>query len=147
MKLSDRPAVSRVVSLFLLSQIFLIHDNKELICAIVELLINCEDSMVAIATGRDVATGEDNITDEEKELRKTSETAAVRLSPHLESIMESLNPNENDYEALFALSLLYAMGKNEGNVSRTTSYLLNHIMDTLLIRCKYRSQRRWNVLE
>ena len=117
LKLSDRPAVSRVVSLFLLSQIFLIHHNKALICAIVELLINCEDNMVAIATGRDVATEGDNITDEEKELRRTSELTAVRLSPHLDSIMESLIPNENDYEALFALSLLYAMGKNKGEIS------------------------------
>ena len=117
MKASDRPAVSRVVSLFLLSQIFLIHHNKPLISAILDLLINSEDSMVAIATGRDVTAAEDNITDEEKELRKTSSesSGAVRLSPHLETIMESLSPNENDYEALFALSLLYAIGKNSGN--------------------------------
>jgi len=150
LKLSDRPVVSRVVSLFLLSQIFLIHDNKELICAIVELLINCEDSMVAIATGRDVATGEDNITDEEKELRKTSETAAVRLSPHLESIMESLNPNENDYEALFALSLLYAMGKNEGasedgtfwNSVEWKSALINQVMSLISSACQMTSKIR-----
>lgn len=123
MKASDRPAVSRVVSLFLLSQIFLIHHNKPLISAILDLLINSEDSMVAIATGRDVTAAEDNITDEEKELRKTSSesSGAVRLSPHLETIMESLSPNENDYEALFALSLLYAIGKNSG-VSEDESF-------------------------
>lgn len=139
MKLSDRPAVSRVVSLFLLSQIFLIHHNKALICAIVELLINSEDSVVAIATGRDVGTQEDNITDEEKELRRTSESNAVRMSPHLESIMESLNPDENDYEALFALSLFYAMGKNKG--TRSIYWLkilcINNIYQSTIYISKY----------
>ena len=103
------------MSLFLLSQVFLIHHNKHLISAILELLINCEDNLVAIATGRDVGI-EDNITDEEKELRKTSSESAVRLTPHLETIMDSLSPTENDYEALFSLSLLYAMGKNKGYI-------------------------------
>lgn len=62
----------------------------------------------------------DNITDEEKELRMSSSSASssahdsYHLTPHVESIISSLNPSENDYEALFALSLLYAIGQNEG---------------------------------
>lgn len=65
---------------------------------------------------------EDNITDEEKELRISSSTLSVnetiKLTPHLETILESLNPSENDYETLFALSLLYAMGENKGKLTR-----------------------------
>ena len=74
-----------------------------------------------MATNPDTSI-EDNITDEEKEMRICSSTTATavvgvesnKLTPHLETIIESLNPSENDYEALFALSLLYAMGENKG---------------------------------
>lgn len=34
--------------------------------------------------------------------------------PYLEAIFNALECNENDYETLFALCLLYAMGHNEG---------------------------------
>ena len=34
--------------------------------------------------------------------------------PYLEAIFHALECTENDYEALFALCLLYAMGHNEG---------------------------------
>lgn len=75
----------------------------------------------ALATTSSVdsqVTIEDNITDEEKELRMSSAIneadSACRLTPHLETILESLNPSENDYEALFGLSLLYALGQNKG---------------------------------
>lgn len=76
---------------------------------------------MTIASNKDSEiTAEDNITDEEKELRISSAFTgqaenACRLTPHLETILESLNPSENDYEALFGLSLLYAMGQNKGN--------------------------------
>lgn len=119
---AERPAVSRVVSLFLLSQIFLIIHHKPLVSTILGLLIKLEENrLLNIATNPNVSI-EDNITDEEKELRICSSTMATvggleslnRLTPHLETIIESLNPSENDYEALFALSLLYAMGENKG---------------------------------
>lgn len=77
---------------------------------------------MAIASSQDgSATVEDNITDEEKELRMSSSSMSPsentsRLTPHLETILDSLNPSENDYEALFGLSLLYAMGQNKGRL-------------------------------
>jgi protein CLEC16A len=113
--------VSRVVSLFLLSQIFLIIHHKPLVVTILRLLINFEESpALAIATVQDSNEAiEDNITDEEKEQRMSSSTAVIssesnNLTSHLETILDSLDPAENDYEALFGLSLLYAMGQNRG---------------------------------
>lgn len=121
MKSGDRPMVSRVVSLFLLSQIFLIIHHKPLVVTILRLLINFEESpALAIATVQDSNEAiEDNITDEEKEQRMSSSTAVIssesnNLTSHLETILDSLDPAENDYEALFGLSLLYAMGQNRG---------------------------------
>lgn len=121
MKSGDRPMVSRVVSLFLLSQIFLIIHHKPLVVTILRLLINFEESpALAIATVQDSNEAiEDNITDEEKEQRMSSSTAVISsesnyLTSHLETILDSLDPAENDYEALFGLSLLYAMGQNRG---------------------------------
>ena len=122
MKSGDRPMVSRVVSLFLLSQIFLIIHHKPLVVTILRLLINFEESTaLAIATVQDSNEAiEDNITDEEKEQRMSSSTAMIssesnNLTSHLETILDSLDPAENDYEALFGLSLLYAMGQNRGD--------------------------------
>ena len=34
--------------------------------------------------------------------------------PYLEAVFHALECTENDYEALFALCLLYAMGHNDG---------------------------------
>lgn len=124
--------VSRVVSLFLLSQIFLIIHHKPLVVTILRLLINFEESQaVAIAAVQqdNAADIEDNITDEEKEQRMSSSTAmnsgeSSNLTSHLETILDSLNPAENDYEALFGLSLLYAMGQNRGEINgkKVTTY-------------------------
>lgn len=121
-KNTDRPTVSRVVSLFLLSQIFLIVHHKSLMHAILRLLINLEENQVmAVASQDEAADNDDNITDEEKELRMTSHSfgssESCRLTPHLETILDSLSPTENDYEALFGLSLLYAIGQNKGTLS------------------------------
>ena len=117
----DRPLVSRVVSLFLLSQIFLIIHHKPLVVTILRLLINFEKYQVVAPAQDNAIDVDDNITDEEKELRMSStgvgSNDSVQLTPHLETILESLNPTENDYEALFGLSLLYAMGQNRGNVT------------------------------
>jgi len=124
MKSGDRPVVSRVVSLFLLSQIFLIIHHKPLVVTILRLLINFEESQaVTVATVQDSAAAiEDNITDEEKEQRMSTSTAvnsseSSNLTSHLETILDSLDPAENDYEALFGLSLLYAMGQNRGKIN------------------------------
>ncbi|EFX79851.1 hypothetical protein DAPPUDRAFT_304370 [Daphnia pulex] len=122
MKSGDRPMVSRVVSLFLLSQIFLIIHHKPLVVTILRILINFEESQAVAITAvlqDNAAAIEDNITDEEKEQRMSSSTAmnsgeSSNLTSHLETILDSLDPAENDYEALFGLSLLYAMGQNRG---------------------------------
>lgn len=119
--MGDRPTVSRVVALFLLSQIFLIVHHKPLVSTILNLLTNFEENRVlhvANSQGNLAAQLEDNITDEEKELRMSSTSAtpseSYKMTPHLETILDSLNPSENDYEALFGLTLLYAMGQNKG---------------------------------
>ena len=131
MKSGDRPMVSRVVSLFLLSQIFLIIHHKPLVVTILRLLINFEESpALAIATVQDSNEAiEDNITDEEKEQRMSSSTAMIssesnNLTSHLETILDSLDPAENDYEALFGLSLLYAMGQNRGEKNHNIMKLM-----------------------
>lgn len=113
--------VSRVVSLFLLSQIFLIIHHKPLVVTILKLLINFEGNQI-MPSGFNHESSvaiEDNITDEEKEQRISSSTAVSsnstsNLTSHLETILDCLDPAENDYEALFGLSLLYAMGQNRG---------------------------------
>ena len=120
-KSGDRPMVSRVVSLFLLSQIFLIIHHKPLVVTILRLLINFKESqaMATVTIQDNTAVIEDNITDEEKEQRMSSSTAVSsgesnNLTSHLETILDSLDTAENDYEALFGLSLLYAIGQNRG---------------------------------
>lgn len=59
-----------------------------------------------------------NITDEEKERLATTPTDASGGSekPFLETIYNALDCGENDYTALFALCLLYAMANNKGNI-------------------------------
>lgn len=58
-----------------------------------------------------------NITDEEKERLATTPTNATPAAidhPFLETIYEALECTENDYAALFALSLLFALSNNSG---------------------------------
>jgi len=83
-----------------------------LVTAIKQLLFTAEEPG-SLTSGRPECN-QDNITDEEKELRLTEPIPAVPLSMHLETILESLNTMENDYEALFALSLFFALGQNKG---------------------------------
>ncbi|XP_043476233.1 protein CLEC16A homolog [Leptopilina heterotoma] len=79
-----------------------------------------------------------NVTDEEKEQRLALETPLVphqvlqnqfqaNLSnkPFLETILNSLCCTENDYAALFALCLLFALANNEGVHSEILSILLS----------------------
>ena len=39
---------------------------------------------------------------------------SLYFRPYLEAVFHALECTENDYEALFALCLLYAMGHNDG---------------------------------
>lgn len=62
-----------------------------------------------------------NVTDEEKEKMATpvpvqTEAAAMAEKPFLEAVLNALDCNENDYAALFAFSLLYAMANNKGTI-------------------------------
>lgn len=60
-----------------------------------------------------------NITDEEKEKLASTPTESSNISdkPFLETVYNALDCTENDYAALFALSLLYALATNKGMVS------------------------------
>ncbi|XP_048519708.1 protein CLEC16A homolog isoform X2 [Dendroctonus ponderosae] len=59
-----------------------------------------------------------NITDEEKEkLAKNPCDSVVTEKPFLETVYSALDCSENDYAALFALCLLYAMANNKGVTS------------------------------
>lgn len=55
-----------------------------------------------------------NATDEEK-LLVTTPTENMCSSPFFEAVMKALDCSENDYTALFSLSLLYALGNNKGS--------------------------------
>lgn len=78
----------------------------------------------------DVLEEHKNITDEEKQRMATTPTDAdVSDRPFLETVYNALDCTENDYAALFALSLLYAMAYNKG----TFFYLaINHSVKTIL---------------
>lgn len=62
-----------------------------------------------------------NITDEEKEkmAKNPSENVATE-KPFLETVFSALDCSENDYAALFALCLLYAMANNQGKLNFCT---------------------------
>lgn len=156
-----RGHVSTVVSLFLLSQVFLILNHSPLVQILTwiilygntdslshhtpeqwldhlqlnneqkkkpevhnvtngEVDLNCSSKFSADESVSSKNSDSDlNITDEEKEklLRldntiNNSQNLANR--PFLESIVNGLQCQENDYTALFALCLLYAIGHNEG---------------------------------
>jgi protein CLEC16A len=56
-----------------------------------------------------------NITDEEKEqILESSITLVKSDRPFLDMILSSLECSENDYLALLALCLLYALANNKG---------------------------------
>ncbi|KAF6201259.1 hypothetical protein GE061_005706 [Apolygus lucorum] len=143
-----KPRVSSVVSLFLLSQIFLITRQEALVNDLANVILKStaanwengsfvaqarpvfgapsrtlEESLETSTSSLGEATSEDvsepvgnlNITDEEKEQRLAQEAQKV----FLEVVVNSLDCDENDYAALFALCLLYAISQNEG---------LDHIM-------------------
>lgn len=63
-----------------------------------------------------------NITDEEKEKLATTPIDYYRITdkPFLETILNALDCLENDYIALFGLSLLYALASNKGNNLKLT---------------------------
>lgn len=153
---SGNGKVSCVVSLFLLSQVFLIISHKPLIRYLAWIILKTEknvfeqgiqklleqyeafkkkietlESEQANQTGIQLEVESNasssgskenlleepkNITDEEKEKLATTPTDSLNISekPFLETVYNSLDCTENDYAALFALSLLYALANNTG---------------------------------
>ncbi len=62
-----------------------------------------------------------NITDEEKEKLKCSlSTISESSRPFLDMVLSSLDCNENDYLALLALCLIYALANNKGKTATNT---------------------------
>ncbi|KRT83677.1 hypothetical protein AMK59_3484 [Oryctes borbonicus] len=142
--------VSCIVSLFLLSQVFLIISHPPLVHVLawiilksdrsmlekgVDKLLECYEAEIRRESAGDSAQSADvlstdgstsskenlveepkNITDEEKERLVTvpNDSWGVADKPFLETIFNALDCTENDYTALFALSLLYAMANNKG---------------------------------
>lgn len=59
-----------------------------------------------------------NITDEEKEqILESSISLSKSDRPFLDMVLQSLDCSENDYLALLALCLLFALANNKGNFS------------------------------
>ncbi|XP_062581005.1 protein CLEC16A-like isoform X2 [Saccostrea cucullata] len=187
-RMVDRKHVSSVVSLFLLSQVFLIISYAPLVRQLAEIIFqgeislsrkeaspetrvrefvppaetlektlesnrgrpdNMEDnelpqspSSEVFSGGEDMSSPNQNSTDEEKLLsslgrghrmelpgatdaEQSPATFSLDNRPYLEAVFTALECTENDYEALFALCLLYAMGHNEG--------IHQELMDSVLL--------------
>uniref|UniRef100_A0A1B6EUJ7 Uncharacterized protein n=1 Tax=Cuerna arida TaxID=1464854 RepID=A0A1B6EUJ7_9HEMI len=145
----NRPRVSSVVSLFLLSQVFLIMGQEPLVHVLADIILHGHKDSLFVDTAQTShtmpgfvaptrslqesleaasaltstdATFEEvlrltpnlNITDEEKEKRRMSVSQPEVQPVFLEAIAKSLDCTENDYTALFALCLLYAISHNKG---------------------------------
>nr|CAD7442016.1 unnamed protein product [Timema bartmani] len=125
------PHVSSVVSLFLLSQVFLIITHEPLVRVLAKIILTgnmdifsqgTSDKTVAIATSPAASSSAPSTPSVVAVL--PSEPPASRQSlvdkPFLEMVFNTLQCSENDYAALFALCLLYALGHNketsEGNM-------------------------------
>lgn len=73
-----------------------------------------------------------NITDEEKEKLKSNFSITSESSrPFLDMVLSSLDCNENDYLALLALCLIYALANNKGK--RMLNYRSFLILNFILI--------------
>ncbi|KAF5277222.1 hypothetical protein FQR65_LT03928 [Abscondita terminalis] len=117
--------VSCVVALFLLSQVFLIISHAPLIRYLAWIILKTERSIFEMGIQKllehsgskeNLLEEPKNITDEEKEKLASTPTDSLNISdkPFLETVYNSLDCSENDYAALFALSLLYALANNKG---------------------------------
>ena len=145
--------VSCVVALFLLSQVCLIISHSPLVQTLAWIILKTDRSVfdrgvdklletyeiemgqsgkVDEASGSELSFKDDvveeqkNITDEEKQRLATTPTESDGVSdkPFLETVYNALDCSENDYAALFALSLLYAMAYNKGKVClKQSTYL------------------------
>ncbi|OXU16930.1 hypothetical protein TSAR_007570 [Trichomalopsis sarcophagae] len=115
-----------------------------------------------------------SVTDEEKEQRLalespleataiTADQESLSDKPFLETILNSLYCTENDYAALFALCLLYALANNQGvhpetlglvlaplkhpNKSRYNETLIDRIIHIITLSCQTNAKVRLVTLE
>lgn len=146
--------VSSVVALFLLSQVFLIITHAPLVRTLAWIILkadrsifdkdstqlheSCSHAQVAsIQTNTTTMTEQHpdsdtpanieeqkNATDEEKLLVTTPTSESICMSPFLEAVIKALDCSENDYTALFSLSILYALGNNKGTRTVNTKVRL-----------------------
>lgn len=197
---SNNPRVSSVISLFLLSLVFLVMTHSPLVHALAWIILNGDEgvfkegateilnnyterrevvrlgfvepsesleealdcsvsssspSQAASKTGsssstssplRKVEKSEDdlekvNITDEEKEqILESSLNLQKSNRPFLDMILSSLDSSENDYLALLASCLLYALANNKGEMRNLLIFELSLIL--LLIHATY-LEFRW----
>lgn len=129
----DGPRVSRILALFLLSQVFLIIRHPPLVRLLANLIVNGKENIFRLCPDKDTKKREEldgevspsvSEADMEEIVRLASETVdegseRVILSP----LLHSLDPSENDYGALFGLCLLQAMLDNPGTASKSISQL------------------------
>lgn len=79
-----------------------------------ECSLNCD----GLSVKEEVVDQQQNITDEEKQRLATtpSDNSGFTDKPYLETVFNALDCGENDYTALFALCLLYALANNKGKL-------------------------------
>ncbi|XP_012230191.1 protein CLEC16A homolog isoform X2 [Linepithema humile] len=90
-----------------------------------------------------------NVTDEEKEQRLALESpltphqsqsdmhGSLAKKPFLETIINSLLCTENDYAALFALCLLYALANNQGISRQSLDIILSPFQNNTSVKNSY----------
>ncbi|XP_037093769.1 protein CLEC16A homolog [Pollicipes pollicipes] len=180
----QQPRVSTVVSLFLLSQVFLIFTHQPLVRLLARIILTADQhllwrsastgafcpgfvpppqslaqSLEAVATpaaepppppappaassprppavyGLPDLADSCNYTDEEKHGEAAEASPGPR--PFMATILESLDCTQNDYTALFALCLLYAIGHNK------VEGINSELLDTVLLPCGDRARATYN---
>lgn len=130
-----------MVALFLLSQVFLIISHAPLVQTLAWIILKTDRSVFEkgvdvllqsyenerrksvveeqqeegeCSSSDNLVEDNTNITDEEKQRLAVTPTDGNSEKPFLETVYNALDCTENDYVALFALSLLYAMANNKG---------------------------------
>nr|XP_024215509.1 protein CLEC16A homolog isoform X3 [Halyomorpha halys] len=112
-----KPSISSVVSLFLLSQVFLITKQKPLVHELAQVILQSttahwENGSFVTQTHPVFVAPKQSL--EESLDTDNSSSITENQKVFLEVVVASLDCSENDYAALFALCLLYAVSQNSG---------------------------------
>ncbi|CAH1391153.1 unnamed protein product [Nezara viridula] len=112
-----KPSISSVVSLFLLSQVFLITKQKPLVHDLAQVILQSTtahwENGSFVTQTRPVFVAPKQSLEESLDSDNSS-SVAENQKVFLEVVVASLDCSENDYAALFALCLLYAVSQNSG---------------------------------